>query len=134
MIDLLVFIVVVLIIFGAVFENIRLKNKNVELMFLITQSYIDNGIIKQKLTTDEDIEKDHLITFLTDTRELAFNEIEKLQKALKEFTNIADKEFKYFDEYGILTKEYPHYNTLKKMSEECKKLKNLLPDETDNGR
>jgi len=37
MLDLLAFIVVVIIITGAVIENIRLKNKNIELMFLLAQ-------------------------------------------------------------------------------------------------
>jgi len=134
MLDFIIFVIVVFIISSVVLENIRLKNKNIELLFLLTQLKLDNESIKKQISSSEDIEKDHLITFLSETRELAFNEIEKLQKNIKEFVDIADKEFKYFDEYGILTKEYPHYDTLKKMSEECKKLKNLLPNESDNGR
>jgi len=132
MFDLILFIIVVIVISGVVIENIRLKNKNIELLFLLTQLKLDNESIKKKISLSEDIEKDHLIAFLNETRELAFNEIEKLQKNIKEFIDIADREFKYFDEYGILTKEYPHYDTLKKMSEECKKLKNLLPSETND--
>lgn len=134
MVDLIIFIIVVIFIFGVVIENIRLKNKNIELLFLLTQSKLDNELIKKQISSSEDIEKDHLIAFLSETRELAFSEIEKLQKNIKEFIDLAHKEFKYFDEYGILTKEYPHYDTLKKMSEECKKLKSLLPNEKDYGR
>ncbi len=100
----------------------------------MTQLKLDNESIKKKILSNEDIEKDHLINFLSETRELAFNEIEKLQKNIKEFIDIADKEFNYFDEYGILMSQYPHYNTLKKVSEEYKKLKNLLPNEINDGR
>jgi hypothetical protein len=134
MFDFIVFIIVIFVIFSVVFENIRLKNKNIELLFLMTQLKLDNESIKKKILSNEDIEKDHLINFLSETRELAFNEIEKLQKNIKEFIDIADKEFNYFDEYGILMSQYPHYNTLKKVSEEYKKLKNLLPNEVNDGR
>lgn len=134
MLDFIIFVIVVFIISSVVLENIRLKNKNIELLFLLTQLKLDNESIKKQISSSEDIEKDHLITFLSETRELAFNEIEKLQKNIKEFVDIADKEFKYFDEYGILMSQYPHYNTLKKVSEEYKKLKNLLPNEINDGR
>lgn len=134
MIDVLIFVVVVLIVFGATLENIRLKNKNVELMFLVAQSHIDNGIIKQKLTTDKDVEKDHLITFLSDTRDIAFTEIEKLQKHIRDFVDFADTQFAFFDEHKNLLQEYPYYETMKSMSDEYKKLKLLIPEEDINGR
>lgn len=135
MLDLLTFIIVIVVIFSAVLENIRLKNKNTELMFLLTQSYIDFNAIKNNINNnDSDVEKDHLITFLNDTRDIAFNEIEKLQKGLKEFIDLADKKFAYFDKYGMLSQDQLFYETMLTMSAEYKKLKLLLPKEDSDGR
>lgn len=93
MLDLLIFVVVVVVITGAVIENIRLKNKNVELMFLLAQSTIDMNAIKDKLiNTNEDPDKDHFIAFLNDTREMAYKYIEDLQNELVLFANILEKE------------------------------------------
>lgn len=139
MFELLTFIIVVLVIVGAVLENIRLKNKNVELLFALSQSLLDSEGIKRSIfnnkTQDEsEVEKDHLITFLSDTREIAFDEIEKIQNAIKEFIDIADTHFGYFDKYGLLTEGYPHYESMKILSEEYKKLKKFIPEQEDNGR
>lgn len=139
MLDLLTFIIVVVVIFGAVLENIRLKNKNTELMFLFSQSLLDSEGIKRSIfnnnSQDEgEVEKDHLISFLSETREVAFDEIEKLQNAIKEFTDIADIHFSHFDKYGVLTEGYPHYESMKIISEEYKKLKSFIPSESSDGR
>lgn len=137
MFDLLIFITVVTIIFGAIIENIRLKNKNTELVFMLAQSLLDLEGIKKGVALgnkEEEIEKDHLISFLSETREVAFDEIERLQNAIKEFIKIADKNFAYFDKYGILSEGDLFYETMLKMSAECKKLKQLIPEDGDNGR
>lgn len=82
----------------------------------------------------EDIHKENFIKFLSDSRDWAFEYIDKSQKQIKEFIDIADKEFAFFDAYGILTSEYPHYESMKIISEEYKKLKALLPEESDDRR
>lgn len=139
MFELLTFIIVVVVIVGAVLENIRLKNRNVELLFALSQSLLDSEGIKRsifnnKTQDDGEIEKDHLISFLSDTREIAFDEIEKIQNAIKEFIDVADIHFGYFDQYGLLTEGYPHYESMKILSEEYKKLKKFIPEQEDNGR
>jgi len=137
MLDLLTFIVVIIVIFGAVIENIRLKNKNTELIFMLSQSLLDlEGIKKNSFANNDqkETEKDHLILFLSETRDIAFEEIEKVQNAIREFTDIADIHFGYFDQYGILTDGYPHYESMKILSEEYKKLKKFIPEEDPNGR
>lgn len=139
MLDLLTFVIVVVVIFGAVLENIRLKNKNTELMFLFSQSLLDSEVIKRSIfnnkTQDNDeVDKDHLISFLSETREVAFDEIEKIQNAIIEFTDIADIHFSHFDQYGVLTEGYPHYESMKIISEEYKKLKKFIPSESNDGR
>jgi hypothetical protein len=83
---------------------------------------------------DQDIHKENFIKFLSDSRDWAFDYIDKVQKGLKNFIDIADKEFAYFDSYGILSQGHPHYETMEKISSEYKKLKELLPEETDDRR
>lgn len=137
MFEVLTFIVVVIIIFGVIIENIRLKNKNTELIFMLSQSLLDLEGVKKNVITgnkQDDIEKDHLITFLSETREIAFSEIEKIQQALKDFIELADKEFAYFDKYGLISETYPNYETMKIISKEYKKLKMFLPVEGIDGR
>lgn len=101
MFELLTFIVVVIVVFGLVLENIRLKNKNVELMFMLTQSYIDMDAVKKKINKTDDVEKDHLISFLSDTREIAYQHIENVNNYLLEFKDLMDKELSNPDENSI---------------------------------
>jgi len=93
MIDLLIFVIVVTVVAGAVIENIRLKNKNVELMFLLAQSTLDINAVKDKISNLKDNpEKDHFIAFLNDTRNMAYKYIEELQGELITFAKVLEKE------------------------------------------
>jgi hypothetical protein len=83
---------------------------------------------------DQDIHKENFIKFLSDSRDWAFDYIDKVQKGLKEFIDIADKEFAYFDSFGILTEQYPNYKAMKTLSSEYKKLKDLLPEDSNDRR
>lgn len=133
MFDLLIFIVVVVVITGAVLENIRLKNNNTELLFLLAQSNIDNSLIKKKVTTDQDIEKDHLIKFLSESRDSSYQYIEDFQEELTNFKNDLSRHVAYFDAYGMLAEPYDvHYDMSVKFVEYYKKLISFLPEE-ENG-
>lgn len=83
---------------------------------------------------DQDVHKENFIKFLSDSRDWAFDYIDQVQKGLQEFIDIADKEFAYFDSFGILTQQYPNYEAMKKLSSEYKKLKELLPKESNDRR
>lgn len=135
MFDLLIFIVVVVIITGTILENIRLRNKNIELLFLLTQLKLDNDSIKKNLSSSEDVEKDHLIRFLSETRESSFMFIEDFQKEIKNFKKDLSKHVEYFDNYGMLSENTDiHYSMSKKFVEYYKKLIKFLPEENENGR
>jgi hypothetical protein len=121
MFELLTFIIVVIVVFGLVLENIRIKNKNIELMFMLTQSYIDTNAIKDQITKTDDIEKDHLIKFLSDTRDLAFNHIENVNNHLLEFKKVIDDE-------TLNTNE----NSLNSILDAFNKLKNIYPEDIPN--
>jgi alpha-L-fucosidase len=63
---------------------------------------------------------------------MAFKYIEEVQSGLKDFIDDIEPEIIYFDEYGIVGDAYPHYYSMKKISQAYKQLKELLPE--DYGR
>lgn len=82
------------------------------------------------LTSDEQkIHNDNFLKFLSDSREWAFQYIENVQKELEQFSKIMDPEIKYFDEFGVIGSAYPHYNSMKNISEAYKKLKIIMSEE-----
>jgi sortase (surface protein transpeptidase) len=134
MIELITFIGVVCIIFGAIVQNIRLKNNNVQLMYMLTQTYIDNNEIKNKFKENNDVEKDHLIKFLSESREVSYKYIEDIQNKIKYFVNDLEKEVNFFNQYGVLSQDYPHYETLVKLSKHYEIFKNEMPKDFEDGR
>ena len=82
----------------------------------------------------QDVHQENFIKFLSDSRDWAFEYIDKSQKQIKEFVDIADKQFAFFDSWGTLSEGDLYYETMKIVSEEYKKLKQLLPEETDDRR
>lgn len=111
-------------------------------LFLVTKKLqrdndiLGKAIIEQaaykiagKLDDEEEMMKENFLKFVSDSREWAFEYIENVQKKIKDFVDLADKEFAFFDSYGILSREYPNYETMKTISTEYKKLKELLPEE-----
>lgn len=99
---------------------------------------LTNFALKETETTDEskilDIHQESFIKFLSDSRDWAFEYIDKSQKQIKEFVDTADKHFAFFDSYGVLTEGQLFYEDMKVISEEYKKLKSLLPEEIDDRR
>ena len=105
----------------------------------VVDLFFKNSALEQKTEPlnaipSYDIHQENFIKFLSDSRDWAFDYIDKSQKQIKEFIEIADKQFAFFDAYGILSQEYPHYENMKVVSTEYKKLKSLLPEETDDRR
>jgi len=75
-----------------------------------------------------DIDKTHkesFIKFLSDSRDWAFEYIEKTQKTIT-----------YYNKYGAAVEGMitPHDKALKKISKEIYELKNLLPEDIDDRR
>jgi hypothetical protein len=90
---------------------------------------------------DNDIDKDEkhkesFIKFLSDSRDWAFDYIEKTQKTISRFIDEVEPEIEYYNEYGSVVEGIipPHDKALKKISKEISELKNLLPEETDDRR
>lgn len=120
------FIILLLCLFSIIIlilDNIVLRNKIIETSILYAQSVLDNNNIKSKVfNSDSDLtEKDHLISFLSETREVAFNYIEEVQSSLKEFSTILEKEKLNYNE-----------NSIDKIIEAYKKIQKTLPEDLGN--
>jgi hypothetical protein len=120
------FIILLLCLFSIIIlilDNIVLRNKIIETSILYAQSVLDNNNIKSKIfNSDSDLtEKDHLISFLSETREVAFNYIEEVQSSLKEFSTILEKEKLNYNE-----------NSIDKIIEAYKKIQKTLPEDLGN--
>jgi hypothetical protein len=79
--------------------------------------------------SQSDVHKENFIKFLSDSRDWAYEYIEDVQSGLKKFVNEIEPEIAYFDEYGLVGDAYPHYHSMKKISQEYKELKKLLPED-----
>lgn len=82
--------------------------------------------------SQSEVHKENFIKFLSDSRDWAYSYIEDVQNSLTKFVNEVEPEIAYFDEYGLVGDAYPHYHSMKKISQAYKDLKALLPDEESN--
>lgn len=82
--------------------------------------------------SQSDVHKENFIKFLSDSRDWAYTYIEDVQAGLTKFVSEIEPEIAYFDEYGIVGEAYPHYYSMKKISQEYKELKKLLPEEENS--
>ena len=80
---------------------------------------------------DNDVHKENFIKFLSDSRDWAYEYIQDVQTGLQKFVNEIEPEIAYFDEYGLVGDAYPHYHSMKKISQEYKELKKFLPSEEE---
>lgn len=112
--------------------RLRESTKNNIDLILTNFAMQESGSVKESDVSD--IHQENFIKFLSDSRDWAFDYIDQSQKQIKEFIDIADKEFAFFDAYGMLTQGYPNYEAMEILSKEYKKLKSLLPEESDDRR
>jgi hypothetical protein len=85
--------------------------------------------LKNNDDLNNDVHKENFIKFLSDSRDWAYEYIEDLQEGVTHFVNNIEPEIAYFDEYGEVGSAYPHYHSMKKISEAYKDLKTLLPED-----
>lgn len=82
--------------------------------------------------TDKEQADEAFLKFVSDSRDWAYQYIDDAQESINKFITDIEPEIAYFDEYGIAGSAYPHYYSMKKISEAYKELKKLLPE--DYGR
>ncbi len=136
MIEFIAFLIFILLFFFLIVRNVRLTIKLSKLNLELIKSYIDRTIISEKLSemsekanTKTDSESEAFLKFVSDSRDWAYQYIDEVQETLNKFINDIEPEIAYFDEYGIVGEAYPHYYSMKKISEAYKELKKLLPED-----
>lgn len=103
-------------------RNLKILAETLNLLML--QSSQQEDLVSDKAKANEDFLK-----FISDSREWAYTYIDEVQSSLNKFITDIEPEIKYFDEFGIVGSAYPHYHSMKKISEAYKELKKLLPED-----
>ena len=79
---------------------------------------------------DNDIHKENFIKFLSDSRDWAFTYIEDVQKGLEKFISNVEPEIVNFDENSSTYEGTEYHDFMKRISEQYKELKKLMPTDT----
>lgn len=134
---LLIVFVTLSVSFAAAYVSVLLNSR--KLKKDLKKLFIENSLLQEyvnvtqgessKFSSEESIHKENFIKFLSDSRDWAYQYIEDVQKGLNTFINKTKSHVEYFDEYGEVGSAYPHYDSMKKISEEYKELIKLLPEE-----
>jgi hypothetical protein len=112
------------------FNKIRSQYQQLFIDMMLLEKLI-NEIEESKIKTDESVHKENFIKFLSDSRDWAYSYIEDVQAGLNSFITETAPEINYFREYGDTMALAPNYYSMKKISEEYEKLKQLLPSEEE---
>ena len=123
---LVVFVSVIAIFMTLKIITLRQKIKLLVISLARVQDIFNDAKQDDK---DSDVHKENFIKFLSDSRDWAYEYIENVQTGLNKFVNEIEPEIAYFDEYGLVGDAYPHYHSMKKISQEYKELKKLLPED-----
>jgi c-di-AMP phosphodiesterase-like protein len=99
----------------------RFKNKNLELLLGLQQAISVIELIREDYDKDSSIEKEHLIEFLNQSRDVAYKYIEDLHNALLEYEN----EIKF-------DLENPSDLSIHRFRSAFEKLKNFYPEDIPN--
>jgi hypothetical protein len=120
--------------YWATFDKLKKSNLLVAELFIKNRaleelnSQVNNGINM----SDDTLHKENFIKFLSDSRDWAFEYIEKVQDGLNKFFSDIEPEINYLKEYKDLAPMQLNHYSLKKISEAYEQLKILLPDKTIN--
>lgn len=128
------FVVFIFAFFAVSINIVRMRSKNIKLKLQIIDLIQRNEVLKASLDSREskDVEKtEGFLNFVTQSRDWAFEYIEEVQNELKTFIDEVKPEIDYFDEYGVIGSAYPHYYSMKKISQAYKKIESLLPEDYD---
>jgi hypothetical protein len=126
-----------MIAYSAIFKKLKVVNEAfaktvISYNALLSSSEINNNI--SQISNDLDIHKENFIKFLSDSRDWAFDYIEEVQNGLQDFIKNVEPSVIYFEKYGLVTEGSPHYQDMKLVSDNFKKLKQLLPEEINDRR
>jgi hypothetical protein len=135
--DFIAFTFLIVVIVSLIITIINLKIRHRRLAKELLQSSIDNNItltmLAEELKKKEEvsIEKtDGFLKFISESRDLAFEYIEKVQDSLVKFRAEVDPEIDYMLTYGTATGDNLSLKSFKKIEKAYRKLINeALPQE-----
>ena len=117
---------------------IKLNIQKRKVLSLYIQSEMHKYMLGQKLeelqkelSTKELSETDGFVKFISQSRDWAFEYIEEVQKALTEFDEVVDPALGWAMKFGVLNGETANVKILREISEAYKKLKSVLPENTE---
>ena len=129
------FLLFVIVYFA--FRNIKLRKQLQNEIAMKIQLSIDRNIviaeynnILQELENKKLEKSDEFVKFLSDSRNAAFDYIEKTQDALLQFDKEVQQIFTWSETYGTVIGNNPHSDKIKQISLAYKQLKELLPENT----
>lgn len=134
-INVIIYSLLTLIIGYLGFRNLSLRSDIRELINSRIQSQIDFNIavsqyqkVLQELENKKLEKSDDFVKFLSDSRNSAFDYIEKVQDSLTKFDKKITKIIEWNETYGTAIGDNPHANKIKEISVAYNKLKELLPE------
>lgn len=86
----------------------------------------------KNIASAEDLHKENFIKFLSDSRDWAYQYIEDVQNAISNFVDEVEPTIEYFDKYGMIVEGSPHHESMKTISNSFKKLKTILPKDSND--
>lgn len=110
------------------FNKLRIQYQKLFVDMMLLEKLIGE-IESSKIQSDESVHKENFIKFISDSRDWAYSYIEEVQTGLKHFIDETAAEIQYFRDYSDTMALAPNYYSMKKISEEYDKLKELLPEE-----
>jgi hypothetical protein len=137
MLDFIVFVLIVLLVVALIVSVVKLKLKNRKLAVELLQATIDQNIVLTKLAEelkkkeDVSIEKtEGFLKFISESRDMAFDYIEKIQESLVKFRDEVGPEIDYMLTYGTSTGDSLQTKSFIKIEKAYTKLMNAaLPPE-----
>jgi hypothetical protein len=133
--DLAVFVFSIFVFINLIIYILKLRSNNKKGILTVAQLIIDKNILESKIMELDKVvqsqEKEHFLKFLNDSRDAAFEYIEKSQETVRSFIRSIEKDIKHFDTYGIAVIN-PYDDLLTKVSSGLEELRELLPEEKEN--
>ena len=119
------FALCIIVIVSLSFYSFRLKK---------TKTIVEDLLLKSLnvVPTESEIIKEDFLKFVSDSREWAYDYIEEVQKAIKDFKTTVEPHIIFFDKFGdVLSNQRPDYDAMKTISAAYKELITILPEEND---
>lgn len=122
-------IAVIVLLYGLAY----VKKKQINLLLMLAQSQLDNELLSSRLAQiaqeKQLVESEDFMKFMTDSRDYAFEYIDAVQEAIKEYNAVLLPIFNYFSKYGKIVGETPDTDHLDKIMAAHAEFMKIMPSE-----